>query len=93
MLPKISLPTIQQLHNAMRHNPKNTKEIKNHGPYLPCKRAMEKKMVNCLPSLLTHATPIQNQHVSSEDYQWSLFDPKEPSKQKRLHEGEPVISK
>ena len=64
MLPKLSLPTNQQLHHYFQYNLVNAKQSKHHRPQIKSKRKMDKEVVYWFPISITDTTLIQNQNLS-----------------------------
>ena len=48
---------------------------------------MNQKMIHCLPTMVTHTTPIHNRKTSSPQIVTSEYLPSRQSKQKRKPEG------
>ena len=50
----------KQLNNLVRHNPVDSKDIEHQWPQLTSYGAMKQKMIQWLPTTLTHIAPIKN---------------------------------
>ena len=54
MSPKFTLPRLKQLNYLKGHNPLKSKQTQHQGPHLKSYRVMKKKMIQRLPTPLTH---------------------------------------
>ena len=63
MSPKIARPAIQQIRYPLRHHPTNTKQTKDHTPYLRCNRTVKEEMIYRFPTPFAHKTPLKNNKV------------------------------
>ena len=52
MSPEIARPSIQQICYPLRHHPTNTKQTKDHTPYLRCNRTVKEEMIYRFPHTL-----------------------------------------
>jgi hypothetical protein len=53
-----ALPAIKEIPNTTRHNPKNPKQTKYHGPNFLRKGAVQQQMVNTFSILLAQTAPL-----------------------------------